>query len=678
MSVQAGNWNFDGRPPDRESLFKISQAVAEYGPDGETTYFDASVGMLYRPFHTTPESRRERQPHVSASRTVVTWDGRLDNRDEVVAQLHGLGKKCKTDLAIVAAAFDRWGVDCFAKLVGDWAVAVWNPFSRKLILARDYAGIRHLFYYPKPTGVDWCTHLEPLALCGDRFTLCDEYFAGYLALRPDAHRTPYTEIHAVPPGGFVSIANGAVSVHSYWTFHPQVMIRYKTDPEYEEHFRHLLRQAVRQRMHTDSPILADLSGGLDSSAIVCMADDILAHEGANTPVVDTFTALVRDEPSEEDSKYFTAVEEKRGRAGHRVDLCDLGDESPFEYSRFVATPGLSARPELNAAKAAIIKRGNYRVLLSGTGGDEMLGQALDPRVQLADLLRRFRLVALAQQLCAWSLLLRRPWIHLFFDALVLQLPTWIRIRKSDLAEVDSWVNGKFARAQRLSSRQLDGARGSLLWRPSARDWFQTVLTLTQQMAAARPSTEETRYPYLDQRLVEFLVSIPTEQLLRPGQRRSLMRRALADMLPAAILERRTKSSGTRYLSAALAMHWDQLEGIVQSPVISQCGFVNQERFYAALLAAKNGQLSPHFVRLFKGLSWELWLRKALAERVVSIGVGAQTDVDDPCGLPTALRHHPHHSIATTGMLRDPFMASLGSTPLSAETPILNQKGGKYQ
>ncbi len=191
MSVQAGIWHLDGSPVDRESLARISQSVAEYGVDGETTHVCQSLGMLYRPFYTTAEARLEHQPCRSAMGNLITWDGRLDNREDLIVQLHELLTDDQTDLAIVSAAFDRWGTNCFPKLVGDWAVSIWDPINEQLVLARDYIGIRHLFYYVRPERIVWCSHLSPLALCGDRFTLCDDYIAGYLAFHPDSHLTPY-------------------------------------------------------------------------------------------------------------------------------------------------------------------------------------------------------------------------------------------------------------------------------------------------------------------------------------------------------------------------------------------------------------------------------------------------------------------------------------------------------
>ena len=617
MGVQAGVWQFDGRvTPD--FLNRVTQSLVEYGTDGEMTYVDGPIGILYRTFHTTPESRLERQPYASRDGNVITWDGRLDNREELISIFGDELDDDKSDVAIVAAAFDRWRTDCFSQLSGDWALSIWSSQKRELTLARDYAGIRHLYYYRTHQMIMWCSHLAPLALCGDRFSLNEEYVAGYITLWPEAQLTPYGEIRSVPPGSFFTLRGPAVSVRSYWAFTPEFKTSYKTDAEYEEQYRYLFRQAVRRRLRSESPILADLSGGLDSSSVVCMADDILMKEGAATPSVDTFSVSLRDEPGEEDSGYFTKVEQKRGRAGHKIELCTSNSTSLFTYLRFVATPGFVGRPEEVAAKSDIIRRGNYRVVLSGTAGDEMLGQALDPRIQLADLLRGCRLCELRKQIRAWSLLLRRPAIHLLSDAFFLQLPIFMRRWNSTSAQVESWITRKFADRQHLSDRQMDAAEGPWLWAPGVRDWHQTLMTLARQMSKVGPYSAEVRYPYLDQQLVEFLTSIPTEQLLRPGQRRSLMRRALTDLLPPEILARRTKSSVTRYFSVVLERHWLQLEGICRAPLLAGLGYVDQREFYSSLLDAKNGKLSLHFLRLFRALSLELWLRDVISRGVLSI------------------------------------------------------------
>jgi asparagine synthase (glutamine-hydrolysing) len=619
MSVQAGIWHFDGRPAERDFLETISRAFAKYGPDGEAVCVQGPVGMVYRALHTTPESRLERQPHVCPTGIIVTWDGRLDNRDELFLELHNEILSDKTDLSLVRAAFERWGRDCFAKFIGDWAASIWDPRSQELLLARDYAGVRHLFYYAKPKSVTWCTYLEPLALCGDNFTLCDEYLAGYLAMYPKGHLTPYNEIRSVPPGHFVSFRHGHFGAHRFWAFNPRVTTRYNTDAEYEEHFRHLFRQAVRQRLRSDSPVLADLSGGLDSSSIVCMADDILAKETIDTPAFDTFSVLLFDEPGDEDVTYIKRLQEQRGCVGHCVELREGGDIFSFDNSSFVATPGLDGRSDFHLAKAAVIEKGGYRVLLSGFGGDELLGQTQDPVELVADALHGLHVRDTVKQLRVWSLLLRRPWLHLLYEACLMQVAR--NTSTTGMTMLDPWVNPAFAKKQRLSALQAAQEEGSLTWLPTVRSSFNTVLGLARARTQAKPSTEETRYPYLDQRLVEFLISIPAEQLLRPGQRRSLMRRALAGFLPAELLVRKTKSFGGRSMSISIDKHWDRLEDILKSPLIAQLGYVKKEEFRNSLLDVKSGKLPRYFLRSLKALFLELWLREAIAQGVIALQPG---------------------------------------------------------
>src|SRR6267154_790795 len=325
MSVQAGIWNFDGKPVEPKLLEDISEFLKQQGPDGESRYADGSVALLYRPFHTTAESRQERQPHFSNRGFIITWDGRLDNRQTLIADLRSDLEANPTDVAIVAAAFDRWETDCFRRIIGDWAVTIWKPCQHELFFASDYMAIRHIFYYLKKDRIWWSTDLSSLLLLSnDKFHIDDNYIAGYLAHNPDAHLTPYLEIREVPPGQFVRIRNSKAVVERFWRFDPKSRIRYKTDAEYEEHFRHVFRQSVHRRLRSDSPILGELSGGLDSSSIVCMADDILSKEGAETPRLDTLSYYDKTEPGGEDWTYFQKVEAKRGRAGTHIDGSRLG------------------------------------------------------------------------------------------------------------------------------------------------------------------------------------------------------------------------------------------------------------------------------------------------------------------------------------------------------------------
>src|SRR6202044_2689500 len=102
------------------------------------------------------------------------------------------------------------------------------------------------------------------------------------------------------------------TVTKYWDFDPAKKIRYRTDVEYEEHFRALFTESVRRRLRSDAPVLAELSGGMDSSSFECVADTIIAAGAADTPRIDTLSYYNDSEPHWDERSYFTKVEEKRG------------------------------------------------------------------------------------------------------------------------------------------------------------------------------------------------------------------------------------------------------------------------------------------------------------------------------------------------------------------------------
>ena len=628
MSVQAGIWNFDGRPVDRKLLENLSQSLRQQGPDGESYYVDNSIALLYRPFHTTAESRREKQPYTSNQRFIFTWDGRLDNREVLIADLRSDLDASPTDLAIFAAAFDRWDTDCFRRIVGDWAVSVWKPEHRELLFAADYMGIRHFFYYLKNDRVWWSTDLSPLVLlAGDKFHVDDDYVAGYFAHDPDAHLTPYREIREVPPGHFVSVRNGSACVKRYWRFSALSRIRYKTDREYEDHFRHVFRESVRRRLRSDSPMLAELSGGLDSSSIVCMADDILSKEGAQTPRVDTLSYYDKTEPHGDDWIYFRKIEEKRGRVGSHIDASKLGTApASLEYTEFSPLPGyLASGRHLEAERAAVVQGGGYRVVLSGIGGDEFLGGIPNPTAHLADLIVQLNFISLARQLVAWSLVKRRPWTHLLWQASVSLLPPSLGQYLIKEARVEPWIDKGFAKRTKLAIHLLDVDEHFGMWLPTRRSYVGGVLLMANKLAKWKSSSmalEESRYPFLDQGLLEFILSIPASQLLRPGERRSLMRRSLADLVPHEILSRKTKQFGARTPLVALEKSWDDVQTAFDSPVSADLGYVNRAHFLEQLRVASNGK-EVHLARLARTISLELWLRDLLSRRLIDPGIRLQ-------------------------------------------------------
>jgi asparagine synthase (glutamine-hydrolysing) len=613
MSVQFGKWNFDGKPVDRDYLEKVNAVLAPYGPDGASSYSKENISIVYHAFNTTRESRRESQPHVTASGAVVTWDGRMDNRADLVRQLRDVVTVASTDVAIAAAAYEYWGSDCFAMLIGDWALSIWEPHTRSLTLAKDPIGTRHLYYSFDDNQVTWSTILDPLVLfAGKTFALCEEYIAGWFSFFPAAHLTPYVGIHAVPPFSSVLLRTGKHTVRKYWDFDPGKKIRYRTDAEYEEHFRAVFAEAVRRRLRSDSPILAELSGGMDSSSIVCMADTIIARGDAETPRLDTVSYYDDSEPNWNERPYFTRVEEKRGRSGCHIDVSKR-EPLNFELNndRFAAIPGSIERPTEAAERLAeFMTSQGSRVVLSGVGGDEVMGGVPTPILELADLLSRARFRTLAHQLKVWALSQRVPWFHLFFRTARWFFPiTLFPVRGNEGAE--GWLTSNFARRNRVALQSFQTRLNLFGPLPSFRGNIATLQGLQNQLACEVLPTappREKRYPYLDRGLLEFMYSIPREQLVRPGRRRSLMRRGLRDLVPTEILERRRKAYLVRSPVTALQSSHGQIEKLLSDALAVHCGFIDPINLARSTDLITTGKETKQWSLLLKTVLLEYWLR----------------------------------------------------------------------
>ena len=630
MSVQFGRWNVDGKPVDQTYLAKVKPILAPYGPDDEGSYATTNLSILYRAFHTTKESRRESQPHVGSSGAILTWDGRLDNRAELIGQLGNLVIARSTDLEIASAAYEYWGEECFAMLIGDWALSIWNPHTRSLILAKDPIGTRHLYYSFDDKQVSWSTILDPLVLlAGKSFALCEEYMAGWFSMFPAAHLTPYVGIHSVPPSSSVLIRSGKHTVRKYWDFDPGKRIRYSTDAEYEEHFRTVFAEAVRRKLRSDSPILAELSGGLDSSSIVCMADTLIARDAGETPRLDTLSYYDDSEPNWNESPYFTKVEEKRGRTGCHIDLASQESlRLQLKSDRFASTPGFGGRRSEAAEQFTTHLTSNgYRVVLSGIGGDEVTGGVPTPTPELEDLLARAKFRDLARRLKVWALNKRRPWFYLFLEAARRFFPpALVGVPKNNRPA--GWLNPAFVTRNRPALQGYESRLNLFGPLPSFQENVYALEALRRQLGCDALSSEppyEKRYPYLDRALLEFMYAIPREQLVRPGQRRSLMRRALVGIVPDQLLNRKRKAYAARGPMIAISTEWAALVEIGQQMVSGSLEIVDPENFLKVLQRAQHGK-EIRTVTLMRTLGMEFWLRGIRNQKVLRGHATTQTHV----------------------------------------------------
>jgi asparagine synthase (glutamine-hydrolysing) len=631
VSAQFGKFNFDGRPVEPSDLSRIRSLLVPHGPDCEGSLCEGNFGILYRAFNTMQKGPRESQPFVNSSGITVTWDGRLDNRAELLTQMQGALSQEATDVEIVTAGYELWGMNCFEKLIGDWALSIWDPLRQTVVLARDFIGTRHLYYSFDPESVTWSTILDPFLLLGNKkLQLEEEYIAGWLSWFPESHLTPFVGIQSVPPACVVQLRNGIRTVTTYWRFDSAKRVRYSTDSEYEEHFRTVFAQSVRRRLRSGGPVVAELSGGMDSSSIVCVADLIMSQGDSPAPQLHTVSYYDDSEPNWNERPYFSLVEDKRGRRGCHIDVssseeCDL----TCSGGRVVPVPGLLGGSELARRRLSncLAQQGD-RVLLSGIGGDEVAGGVPTATQELADLLSRWELKELAHKLKLWALAQRRPWFHLFGETVRMFFPADL-VGVPQLKRPAAWLQSDFAHRHRCAARGYETRWKVLGALPSFQDNMATLEAMRRQLTCDHPSAEplyEARYPFLDRNLLEFLFAIPRDQLVRPGQRRSLMRRALAGIVPDALLNRRRKAYVARGSLASLSRQAALLASPGIEMVSASFGMVDGTKLANVLEKARCGQMVPT-VNLIRTLQLEKWLRTLIQHALI----------DPPRAAPVSMR-----------------------------------------
>jgi asparagine synthase (glutamine-hydrolysing) len=613
MSILFGVCQAEQHVVEERQLIELSHATKRYAEDGTFVLANGRIGMGFQPYHSHLRSCFGSQPAVDVRGNILTLDGRIDNHAEL-CQLLNLDREEIADSKIVLVAFERWGVDCFSRLIGDWAIALWSHAEQSLYLARDHAGTRTLYFEVTGERVLWSTYLETFFTDRNERELDETYAAYYLSCQPIHDLTPYKGITAVTPAHYLVFHEGFISRKAHWEWVVKDKIRYTTDTEYEDRFLSLFRQSVARRIGPGAPIVAQLSGGMDSTSIVCMSDHIRRSQGSYIDLLDTISYYDNSEPNWNEVPYFALVEAKRGKAGIHIatSFSNRTYETPQPLcgGRQHFPGGDRGTLELDERVNELLGCNGYRVIMSGIGGDELLGGLPTPLPELADLLVSLNLSGFLKQATMWGISTREPITSLLlktigFIAKVYQQPCL------EPSSLPPWLSPRLRqRFAKLAVHNM--ARSEVLGiSPSAINsglaWW-SILESLPHLFPSIGARHEYRYPYLDRDLANFLLRIPSQQLVRPGRRRALMRNALRDLVPAEVLERKRKAFPSRGLLASLRNAQIQIESMYNDPVTASYGLIVPKEFRKAYNLTITGETSRWTMPLIRALDLEVWLR----------------------------------------------------------------------
>jgi asparagine synthase (glutamine-hydrolysing) len=561
VSAIAGVWRFDSKPDSATDCARMLAAQEIYGPHDSSQWSSGPIAMGRRLFRTLPEDVHDCQPlHSRDGRLTLVSDVRLDNRDELIVQL-GLpwgDAEQLCDAAILLESLERWDEGALDRLVGDFAFALWNAPARKLLLARDFLGQRPLHYHRGRGFFAFASMPKGLhALAEVPYGPDEQMMAEAVTLMPlRGPRSFFKNISRVEPAHIVTETRDGLSSRSYWQpQHPRIG---RAGSDYVEGLRHHLDLATRSRLRgVSSTVGALLSAGFDSTSVTTTAARLLAPSGGK---VVAFTSIPRQSYDGPERRNRIADEGPLAAAAAAMypnieHVLIRSGRSPIEGldRNFF----LYDRPIFNLANAAwgqaihqAARERKLNIMLNGQVGNMTLSyHGLE---LLPELLLKGRLIKLWREVAHLRAKTGMRWRGAAAKILGPYAPRWIWqwVNETFLGHKLDVLNYAAIRPDRLAEFDLAAiARARDLdftYRPR-KDGFATRLWALRRgdpgnghMGALAGWGLDYRDPLADKRLVEYCLSIPTEQFLAGGVTRALAKRALADRLPQAVLNEQKK------------------------------------------------------------------------------------------------------------------------------------------
>ncbi|HEY6867450.1 MAG TPA: asparagine synthase (glutamine-hydrolyzing) [Candidatus Eisenbacteria bacterium] len=500
------------------------------------------VGLLHRRLSIVDLSPGGHQPMCDPTGACwITYNGEIYNHVELRAELEAEGERFATtsDTEVILALYRRFGIDGLSRMNGMFALALWDAGRRELVCARDRFGVKPFYY--QWDGRSFAFASDPVALVltqPRRVAPRLDAVRDLLALDWVDHDagTFFEGVHSLPAAHVLVVGARGFVVRRWWSLDPTRHAA--ADLDLGAAFERLFTDAVRLRLRADVEVGSCLSGGLDSSAVVTTAARVAARP------LHAFTCAYEEGPAFDERPYVDAVVGASGATPHVVvpdgsDFWETFDRMTFAQGEPTAGPGVFSQWKvMELAHAAGLK-----VLLDGQGGDETLaGYGRYLPVRLRDLLAHGDLAGVA---ALWGVAAGRLGA---VTALALTLEPWLP------AGLVAPLRRRFGQGKdRVLGPALREARGTPVPRPPrefpsalkrqlAFDTLQRLLPslLRYEDRNSMAFSIETRLPFLDYRLVEFVFSLPDACLLEGGTSKAILRRSLADRIPRPVLERRDK------------------------------------------------------------------------------------------------------------------------------------------
>ncbi len=617
-------------------LSTASLRINHRGPDDAGLFEDAAegIGLAHRRLSVIDLSSNARQPMSNDTGTLIlVYNGEIYNFQQLKKSLIelGYGFKSASDTEVVLKAYEEWGVACFDKFVGMFALALWDAQNRRLVLARDRLGIKPLYYYAARKLFIFGSELKAIASFKQFSPHIDsEALSLYLHYQyVVAPRTIFKDTFKLLPGHFCIVSDQQITMDRYWDLpDPQQQPNTIDEKTALDRLDDLLTQSVSDRMISDVPLGVLLSGGIDSSLVAALMQKVSA-----TPI-QTFTVGF-EEPEFDESPWAAKTADFLNTDHHRFlvtseDTRDVIPRVPDVYDEPFAD--ISAIPTILVSKLA---RSKVTVALSGDGGDEQFSGYVRYWMTLS-LNRLVRYLPTPVGYIAGKIppgmlfRLYRPWIGFlpqrfridnFYDKWEKFVNLSGRRELKELyrmtvcvwtpAEIEHLTGHTVPVSQYEHEFDENGHASFLsqMMRVDMKTYLPDAM-LTKVDRASMASSLEVRVPLLDHRVVEYTMQLNDNLKYRDGTGKYLLKKLLERYLPSELFIRPKMGFGVpmgRWFQKELKSF---LLDYLSPDRLRRSGWLNPMYVEQKIDEHMSGRVN-HQYRLWSLLVWEMWAERWL-------------------------------------------------------------------
>lgn len=613
-------------PISQDWLAYTKAALSRRSPDGVDAWQSNRAGMAFGHLRTTRESENETQPRVDAQTGhVLCFDGRIDNRDEVIAQLQAVAaiSSSAPDSDVIWELYQHKGESLVDDIVGDFAIALWDPTNRRLFCARSLVGWRPFHWFQNGSSFYFASDAQ--ILMANRAVPRNvnlEAMGEALAMRfASPTDTLWKGVHRLRPGWALSVTNGELKQWQ-WKQGPFPQINLNSDEAFEKRFRELFDQALIATTRADRKTGAHISGGLDSSSVVCRSLEL--HRSGKMSNMPLPIAAVFPNERHDESPWIEAVEKHTGLTVERTT------DKPYNWDlaeQWVKeTTHLPLRPNTAGTIIAVCQRlqgSGIRTLLTGEGGDDWLSgntahwpdlvktaqfrQLVRESLNLGKGIDTLKAPARIAKHGLGPLLFPEHKQNLLYPHLRLgKLPPWIRPEWAKSIGLDTRTHAASEHMPKLEGF----AQASRAFRF---DVSRTYINFENILAFTAERNIELRHPFHDHRLVTFVMGLPGDQLLRSGEKKRILRASMRGTLPEKVRTRQSKAQFIAPIIRTIAQRMNE-RPIEQLTCVRE-GWTNAEYFRRSLaenlnwLNSSNQRYQPktNLAALWMAISTDLWL-----------------------------------------------------------------------